>query len=301
MEESEAWSVYWQNNHQESCIAKGNTEDNFILSDIWRCFSLQLSHCSTVLDLATGNGSVARRLIQFNKSLKVTAVDRASIDPKKYTDANVLLSTVHFIPDINIQKLPFDDCVFDAVTSQFGLEYSNLSLSTPELVRVLKHKGQFLFVIHHDNSEVVIPAKVKIKEFNLLLASGLLDNFELFLAGSLSLQQLNAEGEKILNNATWSKSDAITGQVFLAIDKLIQLKNQNQNLVVIMEAFKDMKTRIDAENSRLNQLILASLSKDKVKKLCTSLEKLGTKVSFKLIQLNDNAGVMGWKIRGYKL
>ncbi|MFT6248414.1 MAG: hypothetical protein ACJAVU_003364, partial [Cognaticolwellia sp.] len=57
----------------------------------------------------------------------------------------------------------------------------------------------------------------------------------------------------------------------------------------------------DAENSRLNQLILASLSKDKVKKLCTSLEKLGTKVSFKLIQLNNNAGVMGWKIRGYKL
>ena len=62
MEESEAWSVYWQNNHQESCIAKGNTEDNFILSDIWRCFSLQLSHCSTVLDLATGNGSVAIQL-----------------------------------------------------------------------------------------------------------------------------------------------------------------------------------------------------------------------------------------------
>ena len=213
----------------------------------------------------------------------------------------MLLSTVHFIPDINIQKLPFDDCVFDAVTSQFGLEYSNLSLSTPELVRVLKHKGQFMFVMHHENSEVVIPAKVKIKEFNLLLESGLLENFALFLAGSLTLQQLNAAGEKILNNTDWIKSNAITGQVFLAIDKLIQLKNQNQNLVVIMEAFKDMKTRIDAENSRLNQLILASLSKDKVKKLCTSLEKLDTKVSFKLIQLNDNADVMGWKVMGYKL
>lgn len=303
MQDTEAWSLYWQNNHQESCITPCNETDSTILSDIWQQFALEQKPNVELLDLATGNGSVARRLISFNKHLKVTAVDQASINPTKYIDDNVLLDNIQFIADVDIEKLPFEQNMFDAVTSQFGLEYSNLSLSIPELLRVLKQTGQFLFIMHHADSEVVGPAKLKVKEFRLIFESNLLCDFELFLSDSLSLQQLNKTGEKLLNNPELIKSNAITGQIFSAVDKLIQLKSQNKNQKpeVLINTLQNMKTRIIAENSRLEQLISSSLTQTEIEALCNSLEILGAKATFKLITLSDNRSVIGWKINGCKL
>jgi ubiquinone/menaquinone biosynthesis C-methylase UbiE len=301
MENSDAWSLYWQGSHQESCIANNSAKDQSILLDSWRDFALSLKDCSTVLDLATGNGSVPNNLLKFNQSLKITAVDRANINPQKHIEDNFSLKRVEFIPNIDITKLPFKACMFDAITSQFGLEYSALGLSTNELVRVLKPKGQFLFIMHHQDSEVVTPARSKVKEFDLLFKSDLLASFESFLNGDICLQELNTAGEKILNDATWVKSQAITGQVFSAIDQLIQLKEQGQDTTVLMQTYQVMKTRVFAESSRLEQLISASLSKKEVIALCKTLENLGTNTVFQSIDLAGNAGVLGWKITGSKL
>ena len=303
MQDTDAWSLYWQNNHQESCITPCNETDSTILIDIWQNFALDLKPNFELLDLATGNGSVARRLISFNKHLKVTAVDQASIDPTKYVDDNILLDNIQFVADVNIEKLPFEQNIFDAVTSQFGLEYSNLSLSIPELVRVLKQAGRFLFIMHHADSEVVGPAKLKVKEFNLIFESNLLHDFELFLSNNLSLEELNKTGEKLLNNPELIKSNAITGQIFSAIDKLIVLKNQNkkQNAEVLLNTLQNMTNRIVAENSRLEQLISSSLTQIEIEALCNSLKNEGAKATFKSITLSDNQSVIGWEIKGYKL
>ncbi|MBA6292074.1 methyltransferase domain-containing protein [Colwellia sp. MB3u-70] len=301
MENTDAWSLYWQGSHQESCIANNSAEDQSILLDSWRDFALSLKDCSTVLDLATGNGSVPNNLLKFNPLLDITAVDRANINPQKHIEDNFSLKSVEFIPNIDITKLPFKPCIFDAITSQFGLEYSALGLSTSELVRVLKPQGQFLFIMHHQDSEVVAPARSKVKEFDLLFKSDLLASFESFLNGDICLQQLNATGEKILNDATWVKSQAITGQIFSAIDQLIQLKEKGQKTAVLMQTYQVMKTRVFAESSRLEQLISASLSKKEVIALCKILENLGTNTVFQSIDLAGNAGVLGWKIKGSKL
>lgn len=60
MENTDAWSLYWQGSHQESCIANNSAGDQSILLDSWRDFALNLKDCSTVLDLATGNGQCAK-------------------------------------------------------------------------------------------------------------------------------------------------------------------------------------------------------------------------------------------------
>jgi len=301
MENTDAWSLYWQSSNQESCIANGSDEDQAILGDFWRDFVSSLENRITVLDLATGNGSVPTNLLKFNKSLQITAVDRANIDPNKYIEKNLLLTNVQFIPNIDITNLPFNDAMFEAITSQFGLEYSRLNLSTTELVRVLKPKGQFMFIMHHEDSEVVVPARIKVKEFDLLFKSDLLSSFESFLNGNFSLQQLNSLGRKILNESAWIKSQAITGQTFKAIDKLIELKEKGQSATVLMKTFQAMQLRVIAERSRLEQLISASLSKKEVIVLCNTLKKLGTKTTFQPIKLLDNSGVLGWKITGSKL
>jgi len=301
MKNNDAWSLYWQGGHQESCIANNSAEDQFILSDIWQEFAVSLAHNSTVLDLATGNGSVPNNLLSFNELLQITAVDRADINPQKHIEENSLLLKVLFMPNIDITQLPFNEATFDAITSQFGLEYSALNLSTNELIRVLKPQGHFLFIMHHKDSEVVVPARAKVKEFELLFDSGLLDSFESFLNGDINLEQLNTVGEKILTEHCMIKSEAITGQIFTAIDKLIQLKGQGKDITELMTIYSTMKSRILAEMSRLKQLISVSLSEDDVMALCNSLEELGANVAFKSIDLPQERGVLGWKIIGTKL
>lgn len=301
MKHNDAWSLYWQGGHQESCIANNSTEDQFILSDIWQEFAVSLAHNSAVLDLATGNGSVPHNLLSFNELLQITAVDRADINPQKHIEKNSLLQKVMFMPNIDITHLPFNENTFDAITSQFGLEYSALNLSTSELIRVLKPQGHFLFIMHHKDSEVVVPARAKVQEFELLFDSGILEGFEAFLNGGINLQQLNTLGEKVLAEHTMSKSEAITGQIFAAIDKLIQMKEQGKDIAELIKIYTTMKSRIIAEMSRLKQLISASLSKVDVTALCSSLEGMGVNVVFSTIDLPQERGVLGWKIKGTKL
>ncbi len=300
MENTDAWSLYWQGSHLESCITNNRSKDQSILVDSWRDLAMNLEVASTVLDLATGNGSVPNNLLKFNQLLQITAVDRANIDPKSCIEQNSLLNSVKFMPNIDITKLPFKKAMFDAITSQFGLEYSTLSLSTPELVRVLKPKGQFMFIMHHEDSEVVAPARIKVKEFNLLFNSELLANFEAFLKGAISLNALNVEGQKILSDPAWLKSETITGQLFTAIDKLIQMKEKGQSAAELLKIYQTMRNRIIAESSRLQQLVSASLSKNEVIAFCHALEKLGTKATYQSIDLTGNTGVLGWKIIGSK-
>lgn len=301
MNNTDAWSLYWQGSHQESCIANKGFEDQKILSDIWHELALSIDPNCTILDLATGNGSVPNSLLKFSEKFKITGVDYANINPKKYIEKNSLLDLVDFIPNIDITTLPFVDNQFDIITSQFGLEYSMLDISIHEFVRVLKPKGKFFFVMHHTKSEIVAPAHNKIKEFNFLRKSDLLILFEAFLNGTKSLNELDLLGQKIVEDLSVNKSQEVTGQIFNAINKLIELKRQGEDISKLNQYFSDMKLRFYAEQSRLQQLISASLSESEMKALSNTLENIGTIVTFQAIILPDSVDVLGWKVSGMKL
>ena len=301
MKNNDAWSLYWQGSHQESCIANNGLKDQDILTDVWRSFAESITPSSTVLDLATGNGSVPNSLLRFNSTVKITGVDYADIDPKRSVKNNPLLNDVIFVPNVDITILPFDDRQFDYITSQFGLEYSALDLSTHEFARVLKSKGQCLFIMHHKYSEVVTPARTKVAEFKMIEDSGLLASFGRFLNDNLNLDELNSVGEKILADTSSSRSQEVTGQLFAAIEKLIELKENGESSVNLQTYFSSMKQRFSAEYSRLEQLVSVSLSESEVESFCMTLKNLGISATFQTLNLSDDTGVLAWKITGNKL
>jgi len=301
MNKNQAWSLYWQNNILESCIATGAIEDGAKLASIWNQFAQQLTTKSTVLDLATGNGSVPINLLTSQQNLQVTGVDFADISPKKFSLNNTLLTNVDFVPKVDIADLPFKEHSFDVVTSQFGFEYADNTLAAQEFIRVLKTSGKFLLIIHHTDSEVVKPARVKIEELTLLCEkSELFNQFECYLKDEFSLVDLEQSGKQFLAQNQGKVSKAISGQFFSNINSLIDLKEQLTPNTELLVLFTDMQTRIEAERSRLTQLVSASLSVNEMADFCDMLKKLGAELDCQLVTLPSDGAILAWQVSGVK-
>ena len=301
MNKNQAWSLYWQNNNLESCIATGAIEDGAKLASIWSQFAKQLTTQSTVLDLATGNGSVPINLLTAQKKLRVTGVDFANISPTKFSQNNPLLAHVNLVPKVDIAKLPFKNTTFDVITSQFGFEYADKTLAAQEFIRVLKTLGKFLLIIHHTDSEVVKPARVKIEELMLLgEKSELFNQFECYLKDEFSLVDLEQSGKQFLAQNQGKVSKAITGQFFNNINSLIDLKEQLTPNTELLTLFTDMQVRIKAEQSRLTQLVSASLSVNEMADFCDMLKTLGTELDCQLVTLPSDGAILAWQVSGVK-
>ena len=79
----DVWTRYWESGKPDSCIPTQSPDDIRPVRAFWCDLAAGLSGGSRVLDLATGNGAVPRMLLDSKPSLKITAVDKAGIDPAK--------------------------------------------------------------------------------------------------------------------------------------------------------------------------------------------------------------------------
>ena len=210
MLKEQAWSTYWQTNNTDSFLA-GELEQK-LLSNYWAKFAKQFNCGQKVIDLATGNGSVVQFLFKANNEICVKAVDYAEINPHVPAQA---VGKVEFLSNVNIQQLPYQDSFFDGVTSQFGFEYSDVALSSSELLRVLKRKGQFQLLIHHGNSEIVSHNKQRLNELRRLnVESSVMTSVLGYIEGQLSLQVLETTGQNYMKEYQGSLSQGLP-EIFL--------------------------------------------------------------------------------------
>lgn len=122
-----------------------------------------LGNGDVILDLATGNGAVATLAMEYSelaaKDFTVLASDAAEINEKLVNDSQVLIryrEKVKFYSSTPCEQLPFEDSSVDLICSQYGIEYSHLPESIPEICRVLRDGGKFAAILHNQESVVVI-------------------------------------------------------------------------------------------------------------------------------------------------
>lgn len=173
--ETAIWNRYWQFDRIASCL-DGAGERNYDESVAagWRSFFEDLPSGLRLLDLCTGNGAAALIAAEVglarNKRFEIIAVDRAEIDPPAYVSRHRReLATIDFRPGIAAESLPFDDGSFGAVASQYGIEYTDLEQSLPELVRVLAPGGRLRLVLHAAEGTVASDARRAIDDADFLL------------------------------------------------------------------------------------------------------------------------------------
>lgn len=154
------WSEYWKLGHVTSFGTDYKENYTGHLKDLWSNVFSQFSSGFKVLDIATGNGALPLLIQDYFSKLsvegEVIGVDNADINitPLAYSHSNRNV-IIELLGNTPAEFLPFSDFEFDTVISQFGIEYSDLVISVPEVLRVLRGGGTFHAVIHHQKSVVI--------------------------------------------------------------------------------------------------------------------------------------------------
>jgi ubiquinone/menaquinone biosynthesis C-methylase UbiE len=298
-----AWTLYWQADRLESADAVKSDADYEPIRAWWRELAAQLEDGATVVDMATGNGTVPSTLLGANPDLKISAVDKAEIDPLRFLSNPGPLANVDFRGRVDVCAMPFADASFDAVTSQFGVEYAPLAEAAAEAVRVLRKGGVLQLLLHCDNSEIVMPARSRRAEMSALLADGgVLVTLRDFVAGAGTYEELEAAGQALRASGE-VQTQGITGQIFSGVNQVIGFM-QGGDRHAAAELCETMLLRLGADRDRLEALQAAALDEAAFGELVSRLESDGIVTDVAQPLRTGSSGdadfVIGWAYRGRK-
>jgi len=147
----QVWEGFWAQRGrgpESGCLLEALEAIDAVQNQVWQAFAAVLKPRARVLDLATGDGAVLGKMRAGRSDLRLTGVDSSRFLPAARPGTKLRAG-------VAIEQLPFADASFDAVVSQFGLEYSRTSLSTREAARVMRPGGRCRFVIHHEGSRIL--------------------------------------------------------------------------------------------------------------------------------------------------
>jgi SAM-dependent methyltransferase len=172
------WTRHWATGASHSCVGSYGDLYGGGIAAFWRTIFQSLQHGQRVLDLATGNGALPRLLLDVRpeKACTVDAVDLATIEPAWVASLHpTIRAQVRFCSGHPLEALPYADGAFDLIVSQYGIEYSDLDRSVPEMLRVLAPDGCIALVMHIVGSRPVELAKIELGHLDWLVSdAGLL-------------------------------------------------------------------------------------------------------------------------------
>lgn len=174
MSERWHWDHYWHSDRIASCFdGAGASNYDDIVAAGWRDFLSSLPSEAALLDLCTGNGAVALIAAQMRSRgyhFAVTGVDQAAIEPARYVSRLAPeLERIRFLGGVAAEDIPFERASFDAVLSQYGIEYTDVDASLGEIARVLRAGGAARLVMHAAEGIVVKDSRIHIKDADYLL------------------------------------------------------------------------------------------------------------------------------------
>ena len=153
-----AWSKMWR----QPCVTTfagmfPNSYDDTI-RDFWE--QQLVDHVDHVVDIACGNGALTWLCNEFlnagETKTRITGMDAATIDPFTALEKDPAeYPEIHFIGDTPAEKLPLEDGSVDIVVSQYGIEYSDLDMTVPEVARVLRDTAKICLIVHDEHSVIV--------------------------------------------------------------------------------------------------------------------------------------------------
>ncbi|WP_460812484.1 class I SAM-dependent methyltransferase [Luteimonas pelagia] len=168
-----AWDQYWSSGALHSCVGSFDGNYGGAIGTLWDAVADHLAPGARVLDLATGNGALPRRLWERRggeAKLEIDAIDLANVRPAWHDPARH--AAIRFHAGVDMCALPFPDDAFDWVLSQFGFEYAPRSAALHEALRVLSSDGALYLVMHHADSVLATVAREELRNQQALLAPG---------------------------------------------------------------------------------------------------------------------------------
>lgn len=309
------WSRYWSSGAMHSCVGSYDERYAGPIGDFWRSGFTALPPAGRVLDIASGNGPLPRLLLSLAErpDLSCDAVDLAELAPpwlEKLAESQ--RERVRFHSACPAEQLPFADASFDLVVSQWGIEYSDLSRSVPELLRVLKPGGAVRLLLHHQQALPVVLAAEEIAHLEWLLQPG---GFMQACADMLAPMALaaSAEGRARLQrdaqaNACRERFNVLQDQLQSRVDRgqcpdvLVEVRQSASQLLALAaqsgeaaarQRWQILQTGLEDASFRLQELRSHSLDEAAARALASNLAASGP---YTLEPLKDRDAIMGWAL-----
>lgn len=292
------WNDYWHFDRLSSFDDDGKINYGEEIAGGWRAFFDTLPQGASILDLCTGNGAVAVMAAEASrrggKDFRIVAVDSADINPCLYVKSHRdELAGIEFQPATPAECLPWPDACFDAVVSQFGVEYSDLSQSMSEIARVVAPAGKARLFLHAAEGDVVQRSNLAITEIDFLL-------YEADLAGKAQhcLRAASATERKLdrsasslcaasASRAAFHEALRETGQRIATstdpavlrnsgkmLDALYQHRGQ-YDLAQMIGIVEGIRTEWRNHRGRLAAQVEAAVTRDQRTELASRLERSG--------------------------
>jgi SAM-dependent methyltransferase len=295
MDERSAWDRFWTYDRLAS-FGTGSGAGNYgePIAAGWRAFFAALPADSRVLDIATGNGAIALMAVEAGDRLKVTGADLAAVRPASFVTRNRReLETVRFLANTPAEELPLEDSSFDAVVSQYGIEYSDLTRSVPEAVRVLAPGGRLRIAVHAAEGSVATDTRRAIEDADFLLDTiDLTDRASACFSAILDVERGRAAGafaqtaaqaryaafrdglKAVAERASTAADVDMLTAVHRSLTDLFQ-ERQAHDEAALQSRIDDLRTEVEAHRERERALLAAALSAEQMAALADRLSSLG--------------------------
>lgn len=271
----DAWSRYWAAGAPHSCVGTYGDAYGGAIYEFWRSVFAPLRAPGRVLDIATGNAALPRLLLEACADPGVTceAVDVAEVQmPWMASLPPGQRSRVRLHGGVDAAELPFPDRSFDLAVSQFGLEYTGLERTVPELLRVLRPGAGVALVVHDAGGRPATLAGRELEDLSWLRnESGWLD----------------AVGSMV---EPMARASTFAGRASLAGDTAASAAREKFNAIQARLAAR-ARGRSDADllqdAQMFAQQIFAVAARDGPAAAHAALERLGAELAFAATRLED--------------
>ena len=167
----EAWGNFWGKGHSTTFgeyYADGYTKG--YIADWWKNImddqSVQNPH---ILEVGCGNASLLPCLLDLNITGTYTGVDAAQVQlPEAVEKRKNQCLAITLKGQTGIESFMTTQ-QFDVIASVYGLEYSPLNQSLPNLKKLLAPNGQITLLMHHADSVITAMSAKALTEFDFAL------------------------------------------------------------------------------------------------------------------------------------
>lgn len=309
------WSEYWAQGYLTSFGTSFDLSYSGPLENVWYELFDNLNNGFSSLDLATGNGALPVLIDRYTKKRgktgKITALDLAVINESAINHKYSFSNKTEFISNMRCEELVGLESDFDLITSQFGIEYSNIYASLRSAASKLKPNGKIGLVLHNQNSLIIKRNKRTFKLISSDLFEKCLESFVGLIECAFQVnsrldlamlkESTQAEYHRLKLNETLQKLATLDEQALSdsELPRYVQtfmqqglFQSPNEKKTYINYVRKQIDTLI----IRLSELVEAALSESDLVKLESFGNEIGlNKVSKKCIYNEDNA-VLAWFI-----
>lgn len=296
---SGAWDRFWADDRQtggSGCLPGADNHIEQVQAGAWRAFAAGLPKHAKLLDLGTGDGRVMRWLVEARRDLKPVGVDYAEQIPPPPRGCRSR-------GGVRIEALPFGDSTFDAVTSQFGIEYADTDAAVVELARVLRHGGRFRLIVHRADGPLVRHNLARLEGLEWAAgASGALPNARRLVEARAVANLPTPPGFAQLVGEARSRFGRGSGAAEFTLAVLQTLEGSRGGPPrEALDALDELARLAEDEASRIRHLAASAFDQAKLDRFTDRLRAAGAPAD-PVRDLGDGTGIAGfaWLIDGSK-